>query len=119
MKNKIKTKIIAWGYVLIKYVGIIFLGRAILESNSSILMLGGLVFLGIIVYDLYQFEKTKEKLVELQLDIYRISKTKNIEKNFTEDNIIRRAIYEGRIIEFNIFKTITGGDSNEFKKSEK
>jgi len=24
-----------------------------------------------------------------------------------------------KVIEFNIFKTITGGDSNEFRKSEK
>lgn len=118
MNNKIKTKIIAWGFILIKYIGIIFLGRAVLESSSIILIFGGLLFLGIIAYDSYQFEKTKEKLTDLQLDIYRITKIKNIEKFFKENSIIRSAIYEGRIIEFNIFKTLTGGDWNEFKKSE-
>jgi hypothetical protein len=114
-----KNKILAYFYSFIKLFGTLFFLSAIIESKNIIFFFGGLLYFGIIIYELTKLEKISEELEELQLNIYRISKTKKIKKNFLEDEIINSAIQKGRIIEFNIFNNLTGGNWEEFKKVER
>jgi hypothetical protein len=114
-----KDKIISYFFSLTKIFGTIIFFRAIIESENIIFFFGGLIYFGIIIYELIKLEKISTELEELQLNIYRISKTKNIKKNFLEDEIINSAIQKGRTIEFNIFNNLTGGNWEEFKKVER
>jgi hypothetical protein len=122
IRHKIKgtIKIIgAWVYILVKIIGIIIIGKGAVESNNLILFLGGLIYVIIFFIDQYKMEQELITLRELQLELYRLSKTQRIEKNFKESEVINKAIRKGEMIEFDMFNNMTTKGWNDFQKDIK
>jgi hypothetical protein len=121
IENKIKEmikKIVLTIYGLISIFGPIIILKWALESESLILLFSGIVSIVSLINQFNLAIKVSE-LEELQLELYRLSKTKKIEKNFRESDVITMAVRKGEIIEFNNFHNITGKGWKEFKQSMK